>query len=204
MLSSLRRHLSYANVMATIAVFIALGGSSYAIVQVGSEDIADGSVKSRDIRNRGIAERDVRTNALGARSIREKSLRGVRSARVAAGLTAAASAQFKLRCPEGTVLAASLCFETTTRISSDYRTAMSACSAVNLGNRRLPTHPELQSYFSQGATPASGGEMTATAFESRTQPGTLDVLVMTEQTSFQIASGSVDRPFRCVTNPTNG
>ena len=30
----LRRHLSYANVMATVAVFIALGGSSYAIVRV--------------------------------------------------------------------------------------------------------------------------------------------------------------------------
>ena len=46
--------------------------------------------------------------------------------------------------------------------------------------------------------------MTATAFESRTQPGAIDVLVMTEQTSFQIASGAVDHPFRCVTNPTNG
>ena len=46
--------------------------------------------------------------------------------------------------------------------------------------------------------------MTATAFESRTQPGTVDVVVMTEQSSFQIASGDVDRPFRCVTNPTNG
>src|SRR5687768_792872 len=99
----LRRHLSYANVMATVAVFIALGGSSYAIVRVGSNEIADGSLRSRDIRDRGVAERDVRTNTLGARSIRERRLQGVRSARVADGLTASAAAEFKLRCPEGTV-----------------------------------------------------------------------------------------------------
>ena len=30
MIEALRRRLSYANVMATLAVFIALGGSSYA------------------------------------------------------------------------------------------------------------------------------------------------------------------------------
>jgi hypothetical protein len=204
MLSSLRRHLSYANVMATIAVFIALGGSSYAIVQVGSEEIADGSVKSRDVRNRGLAERDVRRNALGAKSIREASLRRVRSARVAEGLTAEAAAEFKLRCAEGTVLAASLCFETTARLPHTYIGAVGLCSAVNLGNRRLPTHPELQSFVSQGGVPAPGGEMTATAFESRTQPGTIDVLLLTSSSGFQIASGAVDHPYRCVTNPTNG
>ncbi len=46
--------------------------------------------------------------------------------------------------------------------------------------------------------------MTSTAFESRTEPGTIDVLVMTSTSGFQIASGAVDRPYRCVTNPTNG
>ena len=31
-----RRHVTYANAMATVAVFIALGGSSYAAVKIGS------------------------------------------------------------------------------------------------------------------------------------------------------------------------
>ena len=204
MLNALRRHLSYANVMATVAVFVALGGSSYALVRVGSANIVDGSVKSRDLRDRGIAERDVRTNTLGARSIRESKLRGVRSARVAEGLTGGAATRFMLRCPSGTVLAASLCFETSTRLPNTYRDAVTLCSAVNLGNRRLPTHTELQSFVSQGGAPAPGGEMTSTAFESRTESGTIDVLVMTSTSGFQIGSGSVDRPYRCVTNPTNG
>ena len=140
MLNALRRYLTYANVIATIALFVALGGSSYALVRVGSADIVDGSVKSRDIRDRGIAERDVRSNTLGARSIRESKLRRVHSARVAEGLTAGAAARFTLRCPDGTGLAANLCFETTTRIPRAYGDAVGLCSAVNLGNRRLPTH----------------------------------------------------------------
>ena len=45
----MRRHLTYANVMATVAVFIALGGSSYAAVtlsrnSVGSTQIRKGAV----------------------------------------------------------------------------------------------------------------------------------------------------------------
>jgi len=204
MLNALRRHLSYANVMATVAVFVALGGSSYALVRVGSADIVDGSVKSRDLRDRGIAERDVRTNTLGSRSIRESTLRRVRSARVAEGLTAEAGARYALRCPDGTVLAASLCFETSPRLPSTYISAVGLCSAVNLGNRRLPSHTELQSFVSQGGALAPGGEMTATAFESRSQPGTIDVLLMTSSSGFQIASGAVEHPHRCVTNPTNG
>ena len=37
MIRRLRIHLSYANVMATIAVFIALGGTSYAVVSLSAE-----------------------------------------------------------------------------------------------------------------------------------------------------------------------
>ena len=44
MLDQLRRHLSYANVMATLALFVALGGSSYAAIELGRN-----SVKSRNI-----------------------------------------------------------------------------------------------------------------------------------------------------------
>jgi hypothetical protein len=83
-MSRLRSHVSYANVMATIAVFVALGGTSYAVTQlprnsVGSKQIRTGSVgaseihtnavRSKDIKNRNVALRDI---SLGAR----KSLRG--------------------------------------------------------------------------------------------------------------------------------
>jgi Collagen triple helix repeat (20 copies) len=40
LLAAVRSRLSYANVMATVAVFIALGGSSYAVTKIRGRDIA--------------------------------------------------------------------------------------------------------------------------------------------------------------------
>ena len=50
----LRRRLTYANVMSTLAVFIAFGGSSYAVTQIGSQDIANNSIRGEDVRNRSL------------------------------------------------------------------------------------------------------------------------------------------------------
>jgi hypothetical protein len=53
LLEGIRRHLTYANVMASIAVFIALGAGAYAAGltpdSVKSKHIADGQVKARDL-----------------------------------------------------------------------------------------------------------------------------------------------------------
>ena len=56
MLDRLRGRLTYANVMASMAVFIALGGSSYAAVMltnnsVKSRHIAPGAVRGSDVRD---------------------------------------------------------------------------------------------------------------------------------------------------------
>jgi len=39
MLRTLRARLSYANVVATIALFVALGGSSYAVITITSKNV---------------------------------------------------------------------------------------------------------------------------------------------------------------------
>jgi hypothetical protein len=59
----MRRHLTYANVMATIGVFLALGGASYAAIKlpansVGSKQIKTGAVASSDIKNHSIKPGD--------------------------------------------------------------------------------------------------------------------------------------------------
>jgi hypothetical protein len=76
-----RTHLSYANVMATAAVFIALGGTSYAVTQlpknsvgskqirsgaVGASEIRTGAVRSKDIRDRSVALKDISKAARGS------------------------------------------------------------------------------------------------------------------------------------------
>jgi hypothetical protein len=46
----IRRHLTYANVTATLARFLALGGGAYAIDGVHSREIANGTIRSIDLR----------------------------------------------------------------------------------------------------------------------------------------------------------
>jgi hypothetical protein len=58
--SRLRERASFANVTASLAMFIALGGSSYAAVKITGADVRNGSLSGRDIRNESIKSRDVR------------------------------------------------------------------------------------------------------------------------------------------------
>lgn len=64
-----RRRLSYANVMSTLAVFIALGGSSFAAVRlsrnsVRSEEIVNGQVKGPDLANGAVTSKKVADGSL--------------------------------------------------------------------------------------------------------------------------------------------
>ena len=68
MIRRLTGRLSYANVMATIAVFIALGGSSYAALHlprnsVGTKQIRTGAVRSSDVRNGALQPKDFSAKA---------------------------------------------------------------------------------------------------------------------------------------------
>lgn len=73
----IRRHLSYANVTATLALVIALGGSTaYAVDRVNSHDVVNGSLKSIDLKNhKGVRGIDVKHNSLTGRQINERTLR---------------------------------------------------------------------------------------------------------------------------------
>lgn len=78
---SIRRHLSYANVTATLALFVALGGGAYAVSKVNSRDIANDSVRSVDLKNRkAVKGIDVKRNTLTGRQISETTLNAERFA----------------------------------------------------------------------------------------------------------------------------
>ena len=68
MIRRVTSRLTYANVMATIAVFIALGGSSYAVLRlprnsVGTKQLRPGAVRSSDVRNHTLQPSDFSTRA---------------------------------------------------------------------------------------------------------------------------------------------
>lgn len=81
----LRRFLpSPAMVVALTALFMALGGSAYALVITG-KSIRNGTVTGADIKNRSLTGNDVSRNRLGGNAIKESSLGVVPGALVAHG-----------------------------------------------------------------------------------------------------------------------
>jgi len=80
----IRRHLSYSNVVATMALFVALGGGAYAVSQVTSGDIKNDTIRSADLRDRkAVKGTDVKRDALGGKEIAEQALDASRFAPVA-------------------------------------------------------------------------------------------------------------------------
>src|SRR4051812_26132911 len=69
MLSSLRSKLSYANVTATLALFVALGGTGYAAISLPRN-----SVGSAQIRARAVGASELKSRAVTSRAVRDRSL----------------------------------------------------------------------------------------------------------------------------------
>ncbi|HEY8771474.1 MAG TPA: hypothetical protein VIM03_13090, partial [Thermoleophilaceae bacterium] len=130
MLARLRAHLTYANVVATLALFLALGGASYAAIRVGSGSIINNSVRTQDLRNNDIRSKDIRnrtiqggdilTSTITGQQVRESTLSKVPDADK---LDGADSTSFRLSCPAGTLRHAGGCIETAARSAADFDTA---------------------------------------------------------------------------------
>ena len=69
------RGLTYSNAMASAAVFIALGGSSYAAVKVTGEDVKNGSLSGKDVRTGSLGSGDIRNGSLRAADLRPDVLK---------------------------------------------------------------------------------------------------------------------------------
>jgi hypothetical protein len=84
----LRSHLSYANVMATVAVFIALGGTSYAAITISGKNVKNGSLTGADVKTGSLTSSDVKNRSLLARDFKTGQLpRGLPGVAGGPGLT---------------------------------------------------------------------------------------------------------------------
>ena len=212
---ALRNWLSYANVAATLALFVALGGTSYAVLRIGSDDVADNSLRSRDIRdrtllsrdirNRAILGRDVRGNTLGARASRESALGTVPQAADAERLGGLTAQDLRLQCPTDTVSKAGVCIETSPRSPDGFITSVNRC---NQAGRALATMPQLDLYA------RSNGPLTQTEWTASVYRNPDNGPAAVEQLEAVLLSGlgdlSYDRvhvpvqhAFRCVALPSN-
>lgn len=85
-----RFRLSYANVASSLALFLALGGSSYAAFKlprnsVGTRQLKAGAVRSADVRNGSIRSVDVRNGSLGLHDMAPRTRHRLRGKRGPAG-----------------------------------------------------------------------------------------------------------------------
>ena len=70
--------------VALVALFMAMGGSAYALV-VTSGSIKNNTIRSVDVRNNGLTGKDLRRNRVGGRAIKESTLSTVPSSFVSYG-----------------------------------------------------------------------------------------------------------------------
>jgi hypothetical protein len=200
----MRRRLTYSNVMATIAVFIALGGSSYAVTRISGSQL----------KNSSVAGKKLKRNTLGGARIKESRLGQVPRARRADRLGGLSAGELQQRCPAGTVYSSGACVERTARVPATYSIAANTCQAdafKGFGefSGRLPTWIELYRTMNRGGEPAltPPGELTADIADVRPD-GTVLALVLTTTTgrSTLVPDSGMEggaRPYRCAMDPMN-
>lgn len=203
MLRALLDRLTYANVVATLALFLALGtGGAYAVSKI------DGS----DIRRHSLTGRQFKSSSIGGRVVQESSLRPVPRAQNAARLGGQPASRFLDSCPQAfapTIPIADVCVEVQARPPESYRGAAFTCSLTDnseRAGRRLPTQQELMiARASSQVQRASGGELTSEVYPSSSRPGKLEVLYIADNGDVGLVpdDSSGAKPFRCVANPMN-
>lgn len=86
----LHQRLTYGNVVATMALFIALGGTSYAVTQlprnsVGSAQIKRGAVGASELRRSAVSSRAIRNGSISVRDMSRGAQSALRGATGAPG-----------------------------------------------------------------------------------------------------------------------
>lgn len=177
--------LTYANVMATIAVFVALGGASYAAVSlprnsVGANQIKDRAIGAAKLKGGAVTAPKIGKEAVTGSKIKLSTVGTVPSAQRAASadnaqlvggstvaqITSQAAAQgasaARLRCPAGTVASTGVCFGPQHEPTSWYE-AIEACADEG---RTLPTPAELYAYGRVHTQVDPGFEWTGNALST--------------------------------------
>jgi hypothetical protein len=202
-------------VTATLALLVALGGTSYAVTRIGSREVVDNSLRSRDIRNNALLSNDIRDgtirgrdvhgNALGSRVIKESTLGIVPRAADADHIGGVTAQDLKLRCPPGTLAKTAVCIETAPRTPNGFLTAVNQCEQAG---RELITMPQLDAYARSNG-PLSQAEWTANVYRNPDNgPSAVEQLETVllsglGDVSFDRVYLAVQHAFRCVALPSN-
>jgi hypothetical protein len=183
--------LTFANVVSLVALFVALGGSSYAAFKISGSRLE----------NRSVSGKKIKRNALGGTVIKESRLGKVRRARRADTVGGLRASDLKLQCPSQTIPSTGVCIEMQARAPAVYGGARFECAD---DGRRLPTYEERANSVGTLPLVSPSGELTSSVFIDAS--GELRIVTVTDAAG---VAGSVRdrpdgvRPYRCVAYPSN-
>lgn len=213
-----RYGLSYANVVSTLALFVALGGTAVAAGLIDGKKIKPKSITGKQIKSKSVPGSDLKPDSVRGRQVLESSLRKVpRSARadrsvsadtsavadLALALGPAATANLRDRCPTGTTAYAGVCIETEPRSPMNWPAAARACGD---SGGRLAGLEELEGFRQQPGITLSGTEHTSAYLDLNGLSGGGEMTVgITDGGTLApgFDYGASSAPFRCVFPATN-
>ena len=81
-IQGLRKHLTFANVVSVLALFVALGGASYAAVNlpknsVGTKQLKGKSVGTKQLKGKAVSSKKLNAGAVNSAKVRDRSLRAI-------------------------------------------------------------------------------------------------------------------------------
>jgi hypothetical protein len=130
LLRRLGRHLSYGNVIATVALFAALGGSAYAATTINGNKIVKHSIGGGKLKNETITSTQIKQGSLNSSVINLSTLGTVPSAQTAVTATSASTANTATTAGSATT-ASSATTATTATTAIKATSAETADSATN-------------------------------------------------------------------------
>lgn len=210
-----RGRLSYANVMATLAFFVAIGGTTIAATKIDGGDIERGSIKGKSLAKRTIPGSKLKPDSIGGPQIREASLGPVPAAELAFGardsdqVGGMTAAELTDRCPAETLAYAGACFDSAARGTATWPAAAKSCGDAG---GRLPSLDELEGFRQLPGVvlgaPGSDLEHTTTFLDGDGQPLDGDGFLTAGlrdggSISTGLAYGGSSAAFRCVFPLTN-
>lgn len=210
-----RRRPSHATVVAYLALFVALGGTTYAAVSlpansVGTKQLRDGAVTASKLHPHAVGAEDVANHSLTGNQIASGSLTGaqilastlgtVPNANDLDGLTAAA---FEPHCPAGLKQTEDICYDFSPRAAANFPTALTTCAQAGL---RLPDPGDMALIFNDQG-PGQPDEWVADYYQpGANQPiaaGLLGELGGTRKLDLNADFATTTTfPYRCVTTAT--
>jgi len=150
MRNTLKRHLNYANLMASIAVFLALGGGAYAMT------IPTGSVGAKQLKKNAVAAAKIKTGAVSGAKVKDDSLTGADVVESSLGTVPAANSANSAKTAESA---------NTANSANSASTAGSAAIANSVANGSVGGNglKEITTVSSAGVSIAPGASASQTA-----------------------------------------